>query len=97
MDLVSIKRKYRNRRNLIIAAFLLTIFIILLIIVIETHLDIKYENIFHSYTNLIEQAKEEEKRIAEQKEVERLAKLPQLTDVGKNNLANIYNSQTKKV
>ena len=97
MDLVSIKRKYRNRRNLIIAAFLLTIFIILLIIVRETHLDVKYENIFHSYTNLIEQAKEEEKRIAEQKEAERLAKLPQLTDVGKNNLANIYNSETKRV
>lgn len=97
MDLVSIKRKYRNRRNLIIAAFLLIIFIILLIIIRETHLDIKYENIFHSYTNLIEQAKAEEKRIAEQKEAERLAKLPQLTDVGKNNLANIYNSETKRV
>jgi len=97
MDLVSIKRKYRNRKNLIIAAFLLTIFIILLIIVRETHLDIKYENIFHSYTNLIEQAKAEEKRIAEQKEAERLAKLPNLTDVGKNNLANIYNSETKRV
>jgi len=97
MDLVSIKRKYRNRKNLIIAAFLLTIFIILLIIVRETHLDIKYENIFHSYTNLIEQAKAEEKRIAEQKEAERLAKLPNLTDVGKNNLANIYDSETKRV
>lgn len=97
MDLVSIKRKYRNRRNLIIAAFLLIIFIILLIIVRETHLDIKYENIFHSYANLIEQAKAEEQRIAEQKEAERLAKLPQLTDVGKNNLANIYNSETKRV
>ena len=97
MDLVSIKRKYRNRRKLIIAAFLLIIFIILLIIIRELHLDIKYENIFHSYTNLIEQAKAEEKRIAEQKEAERLAKLPQLTDVGKNNLANIYNSETKRV
>ena len=97
MDLVSIKRKYRNRRNLIIAAFVLTIFIILLIIIREKHLDIKYENIFHSYTNLIEQAKFEEKRIAEQKEAERLAKLPQLTDVGKNNLANIYDSETKRV
>ena len=97
MDLVSIKRKYRNRRNLIITAFLLTMFIILLIIIRETHLDIKYENIFHSYTDLIELAKVEEKRIAEQKEAERLAKLPQLTEQGKNNLANIYNSETKRV
>ena len=95
MDLVSIKRKYRNRRNLILAVFLLTIFIIILIIIRETHLDIKNQNIFHSYKELIELAKIEEIRIAEQKEAERLAKLPQLTDVGKNNLANIYDSQTK--
>ena len=97
MDLVSIKRKYRNRRNLIIASFLLIIFIILLIIIREAHLDIKYENIYFSYTNLIQRAKDEEKRIAEQKEKERLAKLPQLTDEGKNNMANIYNSETKRV
>lgn len=97
MDLVSIKRKYRNRRNLIIAAFLITIFIILLIIVRETHFDIKNKNIYLSYKDLIQQAKEEEKRIAEQKEAERLAKLPQLTDVGKNNLSNIYNSEKKRV
>ena len=97
MDLVSIKRKYRNRRNLIIAAFLLTILIILLIIIREKHLDMKYENIFHAYTNLKEQAKVEEIRIAEQKEAERLAKLPQLTDIGKNNLTNIYDSETKRV
>ena len=97
MDLVSIKRKYRNRRNIIIAAFLVIIFIILLIVVRETHLDIKYENIYLSYKNLIQQAKAEEQKILEQKEAERLAKLPQLTDVGKTNLANIYNSETKRV
>lgn len=97
MDLVSIKRKYRNRRNLIIATFLLTIFIILLIFVRETHLDIKYENIYFSYTNLKERAKAEEKRIADEKEAERLAKLPMLTDVGKNSLNNIYYSENKRV
>lgn len=97
MDLVSIKRKYRNRRNIIIAVFLLIIFIILLIVVREKHLDIKYENIYLSYKKLIEQAQAEEQRIAEQKEAERLAKLPQLTDEGKNNLDNIYNSETKRV
>ena len=46
MDLVSIKRKYRNRRNLIIAVFLLIILIILLIVVREKHLDIKNEKIY---------------------------------------------------
>ena len=97
MDLVSIKRKYRNRRNFIIALFLLAIFIILLIFVRERHLDIKYNNMYSSYTNLIQQARAEEKRIADEKEAERLAKLPQLTDVGRNNMSNIYNSETKRV
>jgi len=46
---------------------------------------------------LIEQAKITEQKIAEQKEAERLAKLPQLTENGKNNLNTIYSSETKRV
>ena len=97
MDLISIKRKYRNKRNTIISIFLSIIFIILLIIVREKCLNIKYEKIYLSYIKLIEQAKIQEQKIAEQKEAERLAKLPQLTEVGKNNLANIYKSESKRV
>ena len=97
MDLVSVKRKYRNRRNIIIAVFLLTIFILLLLILREICINIKNEKICLSYDKLIEQAKETEKKIAEQKEAERLAKLPQLTEVGKNNMTNIYNSENKRV
>jgi len=97
MDLISIKRKYRNKRNTIISVFLLIMLVILLIIIREKCLDIKYEKIYLSYVQLIENAKLKEQRIAEQKEAERLAKLPQLTDVGKNNLANIYSSETKRV
>lgn len=97
MDLISIKRKYKNIRNTIIAIFLITIIIILLIISRENYLDRLYEKIHISYENQIEQAKIAEQRIAEQKEAERLAKLPQLTEVGKNNLANIYSSESKRV
>lgn len=97
MDLISVKRKYRNIRNTIIAVFVLMIFIILLIILREKYLSLKYEKIYLSSKNLIEQAKIMEQKIAEQKEAERLAKLPQLTDEGKNNLANIYKSETKRV
>lgn len=97
MDLISIKRKYKNIRNTIIAIFLITIIIILLIISRENYLDRLYEKIHISYENQIEQAKIAEQRIAEQKEAERLAKLPQLTEVGKNNLANIYSSENKRV
>lgn len=97
MDLISIKRKYRNIRNTIIAVFVLIIFIILLIILREKYLKLKHEKIYLSYENLIEQAKIADQEIAKQKEAERLAKLPQLTDEGKNNMANIYHSDTKRV
>lgn len=97
MDLISIKRKYRNIRNTIVAVFVLIIFIILLIILREKYLKLKHEKIYLSYENLIEQAKIADQEIAKQKEAERLAKLPQLTDEGKNNMANIYNSETKRV
>ena len=97
MDLISIKRKYRNKRNIIISIFLSLILLILLIIIIEKFLNIKYEKIYLSYLKLIEQAQIQERQIAQQKEAERLAKLPQLTDVGKNNLANIYKSENKRV
>ena len=97
MDLISIKRKYRNKRNTIISIFLLVMLILLLIIVREKCLNIRYEKIYLSYKKLIEQAKIQEQQIAQQKEAERLAKLPQLTEVGKNNLANIYKSESKRV
>ena len=97
MDLISVKRKYRNIRNTIISVFLIIIFILLIIILREKFLQIKYKNIYLSHIDLIEQAKITEQKIAEQKEAERLAKLPQLTDVGKNNLDNIYESETKRV
>lgn len=97
MDLISIKRKYRNIRNTIIAVFVLIIFIILLIILREKYLKLKHEKIYLSYENLVEQAKIADQEIAKQKEAERLAKLPQLTDEGKNNMANIYHSEIKRV
>lgn len=97
MDLVSIKRKYRNRRNTIIGIFLLMVSIILILYLRELYLNAMYEKIYWSYIELIEQAKITEQKIAEQKEAERLAKLPQLTETGKNNLNTIYSSETKRV
>lgn len=97
MDLISIKRKYRNKRNTIVSIFLSVILLVLLIIVREKCLNIRYEKIYLSYMKLIEQAQIQEQQIVQQKEAERLAKLPQLTEVGKNNLANIYKSESKRV
>ena len=97
MDLISIKRKYRNKRNTIVGIFLLLIGIILILYLRELYLNAMYEKIYWSYVELIEQAKIKEQKIVEQKEAERLAKLPQLTEVGKNNMNNIYRSETKRV
>ena len=97
MDLISIRRKYRKKRNTIISIFLLIISIILILYIREIYLDAMYEKIYWSYVKLIEQAKITEQKIAEQKEAERLAKLPQLTELGKDNMNNIYKSESKRV
>ena len=94
MDLISIKRKYRNIRNIIIVVFVATMLILIGVIIREKHLDVKYEKIYLSYKKLIEQSENYEKQ---KEEEERLAKLPQLTEEGKNNIANIYKSENKRV
>ena len=94
MDLISIKRKYRNIRNIIIVVFIAIMLILIGIIIREKHLDVKYEKIYLSYKKLIEQSENYEKQ---KEEEERLAKLPQLTEEGKNNIANIYKSENKRV
>ena len=97
MDLISIKRKYRNIKNTIIGIFLLAISIIIILFLREIFLNTKYNKIYLSYQELLKQARITEQKIAEQKEAERLAKLPNLTEIGKNNIDNIYKSETKRV
>ena len=101
MDLISIRRKYRNIRNTIIAISLVIIAIIMIIIFRKIYQEIMFNNMYKSYENLREQAKLDEQAKLEQKRLEeeaaRKAKLPQLTEEGKNNLANIYKSDKKRV
>lgn len=94
MDLISIKRKYRNIRNIIIVVFIAIMLILIGVIIREKHLNVKYEKIYLSYKKLIEQSENYEQQ---KEEEERLAKLPQLTEEGKNNIANIYKSENKRV
>ena len=60
-----------------------------------------YDKIYMSYQELQEQAQKNEQLIEEQKKAEeeaaRKAKLPNLTEEGKNNFANLYKSETKRV
>lgn len=101
MDLISIRRKYRNIRNIIIAVFLLVLVVIFVIAIKETQKKVINEKVYTSYEEQIKQAKIDEQIKLEQKKAEeeaaRKEKLPQLTEEGRNNFANLYHSETKRV
>ena len=101
MDLISIRRKYRNIRNIIIAILLVILSIILIFLMNQIYKKVMYDKIYMSYQELQEQAQKNEQLIEEQKKAEeeaaRKAKLPNLTEEGKNNFANLYKSETKRV
>ena len=105
MDLISIRRKYNNIRNIIIASFIFVLFIVIMLIITEQIKKNNYEKIYLSYANQCVQAdeiaKELEQKRAEEEEIAKQealkAKLPELTDEGRNNIANIYHSDTKRV
>lgn len=97
MDLISIRRKYRNIRNIIITIFILVIVIIFGLIIKEVNERSKYQKIYTSYENQIKELQELQQGNQHLTQEERLAKLPQLTEEGKNNIANIYKSDTKRV
>ena len=102
MDLISIRRKYRNIRNIIIAICIRVLVIIFGLVIKELNKKSKYQKVYTSYENQIKQLQGgkqegEEHKTEEQKEAEKKAKLPQLTEEGKNNLENIYHSDTKRV
>ena len=101
MDLISIRRKYRNIKNIIITAFLLVLAIIFVVMIREINQNKRFQKIYSSYEKQIEQAKQDEQTKSEQKKAEEeaalKAKLPRLTEEGQNNFANIYHSDTRRV
>lgn len=98
MDLISIKRKYRNIRNTIIAIFLIVLFITLVIIVKEIRNKETYEKIYEMYSKQCEQVLAKQQILEEErKEAIRKERLPQLTEQGKSNISNIYHSDKKRV
>ena len=97
MDLISIRRKYSNRRNIILIIFMLVLIIVGLIYFKEFIQKQNSEKIYLSYSNLRTIAvnyEEEQKKIEEEK---RKSNLPKLTEEGKNNILSIYKSETKRV
>ena len=101
MDLISIRRKYRNIRNIIFGAFFLVLVVIFIILINEIYRKILSERIYTSYVNLYDviALKEQEKLEQQKAEQEKIRqeRLPNLTDQGKENIENIYHSDTKRV
>lgn len=96
MDLISIRRKYRNIRNIIIAICILVLVIIFGLVIKELNKKSKYQKVYTSYENQIKQLQGSDDEMHVSFE-ESKSKLPQLTEEGKNNLENIYHSDTKRV
>ena len=98
MDLISIRRKYKNIKNIIIVIFLLILVIISELIIKEINKKVIYKKIYSSYEEQIELAKkDEQEKIEKEKEEEQKAKLPELTEEAKKNMSNIYKSENKRV
>ena len=96
MDLISIRRKYRNIRNIMIVICILILVIIFGIVIKELNKKSKYQKVYTSYENQIKQLQGSDDEMHVSLE-ESKSKLPQLTEEGKNNLENIYHSDTKRV
>lgn len=93
--LISSARKIKINKILIslIVAFSLLI-LILLIFIAKYSINIsKYSKIYIKYQEQIQILSKQE---AEKREKERLAKIPNLTDQGRENIKNIYHSETKR-
>ena len=93
--LISSARKIKINKILIslIVVFSLLI-LILLIFIAKYSINIsKYSKIYIKYQEQIQILSKQE---AEKREKERLAKIPNLTDQGRENIKNIYHSETKR-
>lgn len=97
MDLISIERKYKNKRNIIIAIFSIVVIIIVGLIIKENYRKSEFNNHYLAYKEQAEQAQKKQEELEELEKEKIKEMLPQLTDEGKANLANIYHSETKRV
>lgn len=97
MDLISIERKYKNKRNIIIAIFFIVVIIIVGLVIKENYRKSEFNNHYLAYKEQAEQAQKKQEELEELEKEKIKEMLPQLTDEGKANLANIYHSETKRV
>ena len=95
--MISIERKYKNKRNIIIAIFFIVVIIIVGLVIKENYRKSEFNNHYLAYKEQAEQAQKKQEELEELEKEKIKEMLPQLTDEGKANLANIYHSETKRV
>ena len=98
MDLISIERKYRNTRNIIVFLLFVVICTIITLAFFEIKKHIVLDELYNSFNKqgkiLEEKAIEVEKMRLEK---EREMRLPKFTEEAQNNMANLYHSENKRV
>ena len=90
-------KKYVDKKRIVfnIVVSIITVITLILVIyyIVDTSLRLKQTKKYE--VQIIEYQKEQEE-LEKQKEAERQAKIPKLTDEGRENLKNIYHSETKR-
>ncbi len=92
---IDTKDKFSRNKKIFILLVLLSLILIVLV-AINISKTIKSYKIYKGYEAQIVSLKQEEEKRQEELEKERQAKLPKLTDEGKQNIENIYHSETKQ-
>lgn len=95
-NIYSMKKYVDKKRiifNIIVAIVTIITLILVIYYIVDTSLRIKK---FKQYEAQIIEYQKEQAELERQKEAERQAKIPKLTDEGRENLKNIYHSETKR-
>ncbi len=85
-----------NRNKKILIILIIVSFVLIIFVTINILKTINSYKIYEQYQNQIIRLKQEEQKRLEEIEKERQAKLPKLTEEGKQNIENIYHSDTKR-
>ena len=95
-NIYSMKKYVDKKRiifNMIVAIITIITLMLVVYYIVDTSLKLKKSK---KYEEQIIEYKKEQEEIKKQKEAERQAKIPKLTDEGKENLKNIYHSENKR-
>ena len=95
LEVYKIDTKFNKNKKILILLVVLSLILIILVAINISKMINSYK-VYKGYEAQIISLKQEEEKKQEEKEKERQAKLPKLTDEGKQNIENIYHLETKQ-